>query len=138
MMEKHAAFSDSQFEQQFESGRLDPTLFSHEAHLRLAWIHIRRYGVEQAIRNLTVQIRGFAEGLGAHDKYNETVTIAAIRAVYHFMLKGTWSEFADFMAANSRLKTHFRELLSQHYSTDIFTSEKARRTYLKPELLPFD
>ena len=48
-MEPHYALSDPEFEKQFESAVLDPKFFSHEAHLRLAWIHVTKYGVERAI-----------------------------------------------------------------------------------------
>jgi len=30
--------------------------FSHEAHLRLARIHITRYGIEKAVDNITRQL----------------------------------------------------------------------------------
>ncbi|MDX1943095.1 MAG: hypothetical protein SFU99_21205 [Saprospiraceae bacterium] len=137
-MEKHFHLSDLAFEQQFADCSLDPTLFSHEAHLRLAWIHIKKYGIDQAIENICQQIKHYAASLGAHDKYNETVTIAAIRAVYHFMLRSKTDHFQDFIIENPRLKTSFKELLFSHYSTDIFTSERAKKEYLEPELLPFD
>lgn len=137
-MEKHFTLDDLTFEQQFADCTLDPTLFSHEAHLRLAWIHIRKYGIDQAIENICPQIKNYAASLGAHDKYNETVTIAAIRAVYHFMLRSQTANFQDFITENPRLKTSFKQLLYSHYRTDIFTSERAKKEYLEPELLPFD
>lgn len=137
-MEKHFELNDVIFEAQFADCTLEPALFSHEAHLRLAWIHLNKYGVDQAIANVCRQIKNYAASLGAPDKYNETVTIAAIRAVYHFMLRSKTDNFQDFIAENPRLKTSFKQLLNSHYSTDIFTSERARREYLEPELLPFD
>jgi len=137
-MEKHFTLDDRTFEQQFADCTLDPALFSHEAHLRLAWIHLTQYGVDQAIQNICAQLKNFTAALGAQDKYNETVTIAAIRAVYHFMLRSQTDNFQDFIIENSRLKTAFKQLLYSHYSTDIFTSERAKREYLEPELLAFD
>lgn len=137
-MEAHFALTDPEFEQQFARCSLDPSLFGHEAHLRLAWIHIQKYGVDQAIENVTQQLQEFVASLGASDKYNETVTVAAIRAVYRFMLKSETNTFQDFILENPRLKYNFRELLACHYQTDIFSSERARKYYLEPELLPFD
>ncbi|WP_338876731.1 hypothetical protein WBJ53_13840 [Spirosoma sp. SC4-14] len=137
-MKTHSALTDPEFEQQFARCLLDPSLFSHEAHLRLAWIHIHNYGVGQAIENITQQLQSFVAALGASDKYNETVTVAAIRAVYHFMLNSNTDTFSDFILENPRLKFNFRELLACHYQTDIFSSERARKQYLEPELLPFD
>jgi hypothetical protein len=137
-MRDHFSLTDDIFERQFADCSFDPELFTHEAHLRLAWIHIRKYGIDQAIRNICSQIRQYTISLGATDKYNETVTIAGIRAVYHFMLKSETETFSDFIAGNPRLKFNFKELLGLHYNTNIFISDKAKKTYLEPELLPFD
>lgn len=137
-MENHLDLIDNQFEEQFSNCSLKPALFNHEAHLRLAWIHINKYGIEKAIENISAQLQQYVESLGVKDKYNTTVTVAAIRAVYHFMLQSNTKDFQRFIAENHRLKYSFRELLSYHYTTDIFKSENARREYLRPELLPFD
>lgn len=137
-MEPHFTLTDSQFEKQFQACVLDPTLFTHEAHLRLAWIHLHKYGADAAIDNICCQLQQFVDNLGARDKYNETVTIAAIKAVYHFILKSKTNNFIDFITENPRLKYNFRELLAFHYTTDIFNSSLAKEKYLTPELLPFD
>lgn len=137
-MDKHFELTDDQFEKQFESLTLNPVLFSHEAHLRLAWIHITRYGVDQAIENICNQIKAFAAFHGDHDKYNHTVTIVAVRVVYHFMLKSNSDNFKDFILKSARLKTEFRQLIETHYSTNIFTSVEAKTRYLAPDLQPFD
>ena len=137
-MEKHLQLSDSTFEEQFTNCTLSPELFSHEAHLRLAWIHITKYGVQKAIENICKQIRHFAAFHGADGKYNETVTVAAVRAVHHFLLLSEADNFSDFIAENSRLKTHFKQLLETHYRIDIFNSEEAKNKFLEPDLLPFD
>jgi hypothetical protein len=83
-MEPHYHLDDAAFETAFANASLDPSLFSHEAHLRLAWIHIHQYGIEQAIENICSQLMAFTKAVGAADKYNHTLTIAAVRAVYHF------------------------------------------------------
>ena len=137
-MENHFDLNDLEFEQQFASGVLAPKLFSHEAHLRLAWIHVTKYGIDKAIENIRIQLQNFVAVIGAADKYNETVTIAAIRAVYHFMRKSKTHNFEDFIVENHRLKFQFKELLSFHYRTNIFLSERAKKEYLEPEILPFD
>lgn len=137
-MKSHSEFSDIEFEQAFANCEFDPALFSHEAHLRLAWIHVQRYGVETAISNITTQLRNYVAFLGATDKYNETVTVAAIRAVQHFVLKSNPPTFIEFIERHSRLKTHFKDLLRQHYTVDIFNSPEAKETFVEPDLLPFD
>ena len=137
-MEKHYQLSDSEFEQQFSTLTLDPEIFSHEAHLRLAWIYISKYGVEEALDRVGSQIHTFASHHGDSKKFHVTVTGAAVRAVYHFMLKSRSNSFAGFIAEFPQLKTSFRDLLDSHYSVDIFKSEKARKEWLDPDIEPFD
>jgi len=137
-MGDHYQYSDDQFAILFESCELAPELFSHEAHLRLAWIHISKYGTVKAIDNITKQIKVFATNLGSPQKYNHTVTIAAIKAVAHFMNKSEANDFKGLMKEFPRLKDNFKELLFAHYSINIFTSELAKQEYLEPDLVPFD
>lgn len=137
-MERHFTLTDIEFEKQFQSCSLDPAIFTNEAHLRLAWIHITNYGAGIAVDNIRCQLQNFVDSLGAKNKYNETVTMAAVKAVYHFMLKSKTDNFRDFITENLRLKNSFKELMSFHYQTDIFKSPTAKEKYLMPELLPFD
>jgi len=68
-MEKHFELNDQEFEIQFQNATLDSNIFSHEAHLRLVWINIRKYGLEQAITNICFQLINYVDSLGAKDKY---------------------------------------------------------------------
>lgn len=137
-MEKHLDLTDDEFEEQFESCELLPTLFSHEAHLRLAYIHIKKYGEERAIENVCNQLVAYVNHLGASGKYNTTLTVAAIKAVYHFMLKSTATDFKGFIAEFPQLKFEFKRLMQCHYSFDIFNSQDAKTKFLEPDLISFD
>jgi hypothetical protein len=150
-MEPHRSLSDQTFLEQFSQQALPPDWFSHEAHLRLAFLHIRQLGIEQAIDTVRKQLKAYVAHLGAIDKYHETLTVAAVRAVYHFMLRegmdapaahtrdeATLEAFLTLLQRHPRLRTSFRELMFAHYKTDIFSSAFAKKEYLAPELLPFD
>lgn len=137
-MEKHFELTDTEFEAQFESCELSPADFSHEAHLRLAWIHINRYGIEKAEENIETQLQNYVVAAGAEDKYHTTLTLSAIKTVYHFMLQSDADNFQDFISAFPRLKHNFKELIAAHYSSDIFNSTKAKAEFLEPDLLPYD
>lgn len=134
----HFQYTDDQFEAQFANLSLRPELFDHEAHLRLAWIHITKYGMEKALQRLSSQLKAYTAHLGAADKYHHTMTIAAVKAVYHFVLRSSSQRFPDFIREFPRLKHNFMELMRSHYSEDIFKSEHARTNYIKPDLVPFD
>ena len=137
-MEDHFKLSDGEFEKQFKHFQLDPSIFSHEAHLRLAWIHIHNYGIDEAIKNIQMQLQNFVAHVDAKDKYNVTLTVAAVKAVHHFMQKSQSSNFKDFISEFPRLKYNFKELLSYHYGIDIFNSKEAKSRLLEPDLLPFE
>lgn len=133
----HWSLSDQEFEFQFETFKLKPGMFSHEAHIRLAYIHIEKYGLEKAERNMCNQIKGYAEFLGGGDKFNETVTIAAVKAVNHFMERSSANNFKGLIAEFPRLITEFKELLGKHYGYNVFADKKAKAQYQEPDLLPF-
>lgn len=136
-MSDHTHLSDSEFIIQFKSFTLDPSLFNHEAHLRMAWLYLSIYGLEKGIFNIRKDLKSYVLHLGVTDKYNETLTIAASRAVYHFMQKSTTTAFKEFITQNPQLITQFRQLMETHYSTNIFTDEVAKRQYIEPDLSPF-
>ena len=96
-METHFELSDADFEAQFADCKLDPSIFNHEAHLRLAWIHIDKYGIEQAEENIQKQLQDFVAHVGAKDKYHETLTIVAVQAVNHFMQQSKSDNLQDFI-----------------------------------------
>ena len=137
-MELHFQLNDDEFQRQFQRLEMSPVIFTHEAHLRLAWIHINQYGLEDAIRNVCHQIRKFAEHHGDHDKYNTTVTIAAVKAVNHFYKKSKSRNFNAFIQEFPQLKVSFKKLIDAHYSVDIFNSEIAKKEYLEPDRRSFD
>lgn len=136
-LNNHFDLSDAAFEEAFANCTLSPSLFSHEAHLRLAWIHLYRHGLEGGIKAVCDQITNFVNHLGAQDKYNHTLTVAAVKVVHHFMQQVDYDNFFDFILATPRLKTDFKTLIESHYSFDIFNSEKAKKEYLEPDVLPF-
>ena len=138
-MERHDQLKDIDFEKQFENCTFDPKLFTHEAHLRLAWIHVKKYGVENAITNLCNQISKFDRTFGDGTKFNTTVTIASAKVVNHFIQKKpTLSSFNEFINEFPRLKFNFKEILGFHYGIDIFREENAKHKFLKPDLLAFE
>ncbi|HEY3403965.1 MAG TPA: hypothetical protein VGK59_11290 [Ohtaekwangia sp.] len=137
-MISHLDLTDHQFEQQFKAGTLDVALFNHEAHLRLAWIHVQKYGVHTAITNICEQLLVFVVRHGAEAKFNKTLTIAAIKAVHHFIGRSDASTFEEFILEFPRLKYNFRELMAAHYQVDIYNSAEAKKEFIQPDLLQFD
>jgi hypothetical protein len=137
MVANHFQLSDDEFELQFQNATLNPKLFSHEAHLRLAWIHINKYGLETAYLNICNQIKQFDALYDDGRKYNHTMSIAAVHIVNHFMQMTNELSFSEFIIRYPRLKTNFSDLLYAHYSPDIIKNQDSKYSYLEPDRLPF-
>ena len=137
MTEKHHLLTNTQFEEKFKNTTLSPILFTHEAHLRLAYIHITKYGIDVAIKNLCKQIKHFDKEFGSGTKFNKTVTIASVKIMEHFIDKSATTNFRDLLEEFPSLKNNFLALLKTHYSLDIFIDKTAKHKYLEPDLVPF-
>lgn len=132
----HFQLSDQEFSRQFQELKIKPGLFTHEAHIRLAYIYILKYGLEKAEKTMCDQIKAF----GAFHKsngFNKTVTIAATKAVHHFMKKAESTNFEEFIKEFPRLTTSFKELIGKHYGFNVFSDPTAKKEYIAPDLLPF-
>ncbi|MEQ9231751.1 MAG: hypothetical protein RIF46_13800 [Cyclobacteriaceae bacterium] len=133
----HWELTDEDLETKFQDHSLNAGYFSHEAHIRLAYIHLQKYGPDQAEKNMSEQIKSYALAKGAKDKYNETVTIAAVKTVDHFMRKANSTDFKEFSLEFPRLFTNFKDVLEQHYGFDIFRNPDAKKQFMEPDLAPF-
>ncbi|MBT8234009.1 MAG: hypothetical protein HKO66_03265 [Saprospiraceae bacterium] len=137
MKNNHTLYSDNEFERAFKSCDLPPDLFTHEAHIRLAWIHLNKYGELDAINNILEDIRRFDNTFGNGNKFHKSITVAAVKTVKHFISKSVWLTFEEFIESNPKLLTSFSDLILYHYSKDAIFSEKAKTEYVEPDLIPF-
>ena len=137
-MELHRALSDKKLKNTISNCTLNPELFTHEAHLRLAWIHIKEQGLEHALCSITDDLKRYVKHIGVPEKYHVTLTVAGIYAVNHFAQSSKSLSFKEFITDHPQLKSHFKELISSHYGFDIFTSHQARSEFIEPDLLPFE
>ena len=97
----------------------------------MVFLYARRGGVAAAISGAR-RIRGFAEALGAFEKYHDTLTVAWSRVVGHAALSSRNSSFKEFLDAHPELLR--RDLLSAHYSRDLLYSPGARARFVEPDL----
>lgn len=130
--------TDLEFVHLFETGNLSPSLFTHEAHIRLAYIYLKQFGEGLAIDKCCVGIRAFDQLHGDGTKFHKTLTVASVKAVHHFMQKSQTGTFDGLIKEFPRLKTSFKQLLDQHYAFDLLKSVKAKSEYVAPDLIPFD
>ena len=133
----HSQYTDKEFIYAFESKGFPPNLFTHEAHLRLAWIYLIQYDEPLAIDKTCQGIQNFDQFHSDGTKYHVTLTVASVKVVHHFRQKSNATTFENFVAEYPKLVTSFKELLFQHYDKGVLTDPKAKTAYLQPDLLPF-
>ena len=124
--------ADEQFLAAFTAGRIANQDFHHRDHLRLAWIQIRRLGVDQASEAVTAAIRQFATRHGHADRYHETMTRFWLRVVGMGITRHPTLPFDELLAAEPHLLD--KTLPYRHWSRERMGSDDARREWVEPDL----
>ena len=134
-MERRSAVTpeDEEFLAAFEAGRIANQSFHHRDHLRLAWIQIRRLGLERASESVTLAIRHFAAHHGQANRYHDTMTRFWLYAVAIGIDRHPDLTFDDLLAAESHLLD--KNLPSLHWSHQRMSSDEARGRWVEPDLI---
>lgn len=113
MTEKHQLLTDQQFEYQFENCTLPPVFVTYEAHLRLAYIHIKKHGIKKAAITLYKQLTNFNTNFGHILILNKTTIKAFVKLIYGFIKKATTTSFRGLLLEFPDLKTQLYTILIQ-------------------------
>ncbi len=133
-MSQSTNMSDDEFLTAFLECRMPASAFDHRGHVRIAWLLLRRYPLEQAIEEICSGIARLAAHLGARDKYNRTLSEALVRLMAH---GGSHAiTFEEFINANAQLLTNAGGLLARHYSPERLGSAAAKASFVPPDRLP--
>lgn len=132
------SISDQAFIEQFENQTLPPELFNHHGHLRLAWLYLQRYPLQQAIEKVTTGISAYASSLGAKDKFQHTLTEAIVRIMALRKAQSHADTLESYLADNYDLVDSIGSVVGTYYSQELLNSEQARSGFMSPDLAPFD
>jgi hypothetical protein len=122
-----AELNDDEFLAAFTSGQLPNASFRHGDHLRLAWLHLHKEPLDEALRLVRDGIRRYAAHNGASHLYHETVTTAWVKllATHHE------TTFQEFLTNNEhRLNAG---LLHRFWTPAVLASEAARLDWVPPD-----
>lgn len=118
MTEKHQLLTDKQFEQKFEDCTLAPALVTYEAHLRLAYIHVKKHGLKNAVVTLYKQLNAFDTKFGnIIIVINKTTIKLFVKLIYDFIKRAKATSFKELLFEFPDIKTHFKSLLVQQPDT---------------------
>lgn len=128
--------SDKQFIEQFEQLTLAPEHFDHLGHIRLAWLYLQQFELEQAVLKVCHGIKAYAKSLGATQKFHWTITDGLVRIMACRM--DTGESWPQFLQNNPDLRENAFEVLLQYYSKETLDSDEARQSVMQPDLTPID
>jgi hypothetical protein len=117
----------------FESAALPAELWTHYAHVRMAWLYLRAHSFAGALRTVRDGILNYnTKALGKPEAYHETITVLFTHIIHLRMRPGqTW---ADFVSANPDLVLRSGPLMATYYSEQHLFSDAARVAFLPPDL----
>jgi hypothetical protein len=129
---------DETYLARFHARTLGPEFFDHRGHLRMAWLHLRHFHVEEATARVCEGVRDLATKFGAPEKFNYTLTEAFMRIVARRMREHEDDGFEAFLQRNADLLTDAKGVVARHYSDERLHSAPARATWIGPDRAPFD
>lgn len=120
----------------FEALDVDPAAFDHEAHLYVAWSYLQRLDLLASIERYRSVLRRLTQKLGVPGKYHETITWFYMIGVSERATGAAAADWKVFKISNPDLFAKRPTVIQRFYSEDRLMSEKARQTFVLPDLSP--
>lgn len=134
------ALGDEELWTAFAAGTLPAATWTHRAHLRVAWMFLRRYALDEAHVLLRVGIIRLNAAHGLVETpargYHDTLTrlwLSLVAAAMRTTDAPTSDAFVDACAGALG-----KDAALRHYSRERLTSVRARAIFIEPDVLPLD
>ena len=131
---------DEAFIRAFEDCTLPFEQWKHRAHIKVAYLYLRRWPYAEALEQVRASIKRYNAATNTPESlergYHETITVAWLRLV-HFTLceYGPAPSAEEFLEAQEHLLN--RKALRFFYSRDRIVSWQAKAEFMEPDLVPF-
>lgn len=123
--------TDQEFARAFERGEVLPTEFSHQSHVRLAWVYLKESeSFDLAVGKIRDGIKRFAAAAGASQKYHETITILWMQLLDDARDRAGDCTFVELLERCPELAD--KDLPLQYYSRERLFSDEARERWVPP------
>jgi hypothetical protein len=124
--------TDDEFLAALEGDALPAASFDHAAHVRAAYLYLKRRGFIDGMAAFRASLRRFAERHGAAGKYHETITVAFLSVIHERVHDGEADHgWPGFAASNRDLFE--RGFLDRYYRPETLASPRAREVFLLEE-----
>jgi len=117
----------------FEDGSLPRSEWTHARHLVLAMWYIRRHGRDRAIGLIRDGIRRYNERHGNPTGYHETITLAWVAVIDHFLGGRDRGVPLSALAGELLAECGERDYLLRFYSRERLFSDEARGRWVPPD-----
>ena len=124
----------SQITQQFETHTIDPTTFSHQEHVLVAYEMLLQHSFLDASMKYAKGIETMAIKAGAPEKFHMTITMAFLSLIAERLHQTKAPTFKEFLAQNQDLLS--KSVLNRWYSNTELQSDFARTHLLLPTRVP--
>lgn len=125
--------SDDELIARFEALEF-PGGFRHRDHVRLAWIHLRRFPVPEALARISTGLADLARSRQMPGRYHQTITWAYVFLIGERMARADrdrgWEDFAE---ENADLLEWSGGILRLYYRDETLRSELAREVFVLPD-----
>ena len=131
---------DEIFLRRFEDATLPFDQWHHREHIKVAYLYLSRYPLEQALEKMRDGLRAYNTAHRVPDEltrgYHETITQAWMRLVNIMLSEYGQAETADrFCEQHPQLLQY--KVLRFFYSQDLLMSPRAKVEFIQPDLAPF-
>ena len=130
--------SDQQLWDAFVSRSIASSDWTHRAHVRVAFLHLRRHSFSNSLALLRTRIQELNKVHGTPEAidrgYHETVTQAFLRLIADAALRSVVRDSAGFCDENPTLLD--KRVLLEFYSRERIMSAEAKERFVEPDIQP--
>jgi hypothetical protein len=127
--------TDVELTRALERGEIANEDFHHGLHLHVAWVYLAESSsVRQAINKMRNTLRRFAAAAGRPEKYHETITLFWVHLLSRVHAASRGQRLDEIVQANPQLLE--KNFPLAYYSAERLFSDKARLSWVEPDLKP--
>jgi hypothetical protein len=127
--------NDVELTRALEQGEIANENFRHASHLHVAWVYLSESAsVDQASAKMRNTLRRFAASAGKPEKYHETITLFWVHLLSFARIAASGETLEKLVETNPQLLE--KNFPLAYYSRERLFSDKARTTWLEPDLKP--
>ena len=126
--------TEEQLREEFEATTLDPAVFKHREHVRLAWHYLQNHPLIDVLRIFPDNLKRYATAIGKPTLYHQTITWAFLMIIAERM-DDSERDWASFASANQDLVEDCAGTLRRYYRDETLAQPEARTRFLMPDRL---